>query len=60
MKNGYTSATGTPEIISTPEEAIKAAAHDKMESLVGRNQLIERTLRGIGVKWLRSVDSYDV
>jgi indolepyruvate ferredoxin oxidoreductase alpha subunit len=60
MKNGYTSATGTQEIISTPEEAIKAAAHDKTESLVGRNQLIERTLRGIGVKWLRSVDSYDV
>jgi len=60
MKNGYTSATGTQEIISTPEETIKAAAQDKTESLVDRNQAIERTLRGIGVKWLRSVYSYDV
>jgi indolepyruvate ferredoxin oxidoreductase alpha subunit len=60
MKNGYTSATGTQEIISTPDEAIKSAAEDKTESLVGRNQVIERTLRGMGVKWLRSVDSYDV
>ena len=60
MKNGYTSATGTQEIISTPEEAVRAAAKDKTQSLVDRNQLIERTLRGIGVKWLRTVDSYDV
>jgi indolepyruvate ferredoxin oxidoreductase alpha subunit len=60
MKNGYTSATGTQEIISTPEEATRAAAEDKTQSLVDRNQVIERTLRGIGVKWLRTVDSYDV
>jgi indolepyruvate ferredoxin oxidoreductase, alpha subunit len=60
LKNGYTSATGTQEIISTPEEAIKAAVEDKTESLVDRNMLIEDTLRAIGVKWLRSVYSYDV
>jgi indolepyruvate ferredoxin oxidoreductase alpha subunit len=60
LKNGYTSATGTQEIISTPEESIKAAASDKTESLVDRNLVIEDTLRAIGVKWLKSVDSYDV
>jgi indolepyruvate ferredoxin oxidoreductase alpha subunit len=60
MKNGYTSATGTQEIISTPTEAIKAAAEDKTRSLVDSNQVIERTLRGLGVEWLRVVNSYDV
>jgi indolepyruvate ferredoxin oxidoreductase alpha subunit len=60
LKNGYTSATGTQEIISTPDEAIKSAAEDKTESLVDTNLLIEDTLRAIGVKWLRSVYSYDV
>src|SRR5206468_4371830 len=60
MKNGYTSATGTQEIISTPDEAQKAEAQDKHASLVDRNQTIEETLKGIGVKWLRTVGSYRV
>ncbi len=60
MKNGYTSATGTQEIISTPDEERRAAAVDKSRSLVHTNQSIERTLKGIGVKWLRVVDSYRV
>ena len=60
FKNGYTSATGTQDIISTPDDAIKAAAIDKTQSLVAQNQVIERTLRGLGVQWLRRVDSYDV
>ena len=60
FKNGYTSATGTQEIISTPDEAIKAAATDKTASLVGHNQAIERTLEALGVRWLRRVDSYRV
>jgi indolepyruvate ferredoxin oxidoreductase alpha subunit len=60
FKNGYTSATGTQEIISTPDEAIKAAATDKTASLVGHNQAIERTLEGLGIQWLRRVDSYRV
>jgi indolepyruvate ferredoxin oxidoreductase, alpha subunit len=60
MKNGYTSATGTQEIISTPDDEARAAADDKERSLVHTNRAIERTLRGIGVKWLRVVDSYDV
>ena len=60
MKNGYTSATGTQEIISTPDEEIRAAATDKHQSLVDRNLSIEDTLKGIGVEWLRVVPSYEV
>jgi indolepyruvate ferredoxin oxidoreductase alpha subunit len=60
MKNGYTSATGTQDIISTPDEAAKVAAVDKQQSLAHQNQTIEATLRGLGVQWLRSVDNYDV
>jgi indolepyruvate ferredoxin oxidoreductase alpha subunit len=60
MKNGYTSATGTQEIISTPDNDAKEVAEDKQRSLVHANRAIERTLEGIGVKWLRVVDSYDV
>jgi indolepyruvate ferredoxin oxidoreductase alpha subunit len=60
MKNGYTSATGTQEILSTPGAAFKDEAADKTESLVDRNHTIEATLRGMGVKWLRNVGSYHV
>ena len=60
LKNGYTSATGTQGILSSPSEAEKAGAEDKEASLVHRNQSIERTLRGIGVEWLQNVDSYRV
>jgi len=60
MKNGYTSATGTQEILSTPDAAQKDAAADKGESLVSRNETIERTLQALGVRWLRRVDSYAV
>jgi indolepyruvate ferredoxin oxidoreductase, alpha subunit len=60
LKNGYTSATGTQEIISTPADDAKDAAADKSESRVHENQVIEQTLKGIGVEWLRTVDSYDV
>jgi indolepyruvate ferredoxin oxidoreductase alpha subunit len=60
LKNGYTSATGTQDIISTPSDDIKAAAADKQASVVDTNQTIESTLEGIGVKWLRTVYSYDV
>ena len=45
MKNGYASATGTQELLSSP----KNSAHS-----------IEDSLSGIGVKWLRTVDNYDV
>ena len=60
LKNGYTSATGTQEIISTPAGADKLAAEDKTRSLVHNNQVIEQTLKGLGVQWLRTVDSYRV
>jgi indolepyruvate ferredoxin oxidoreductase alpha subunit len=45
MKNGYASATGTQELLSSP----KNSEHS-----------IEDTLRGVGVQWLRKVDNYDV
>jgi indolepyruvate ferredoxin oxidoreductase alpha subunit len=60
FKNGYTSATGTQDIISTPGDDVKANVPDKAESLVDRNTTIESTLRGLGVKWLRTVDTYEV
>ena len=60
FKNGYTSATGTQEIISTPAASVREGATDKTASLVGDNQVIERTLEGLGVRWLRRVDSYKV
>ncbi len=60
LKNGYTSATGAQEMISSPTEADKISARDPRASAVHANRSIERTLAGIGVGWLRSVDSYDV
>jgi indolepyruvate ferredoxin oxidoreductase alpha subunit len=60
FKNGYTSATGTQELISTPDEDEKIAADDKQKSLVHRNLTIEKTLTGIGVKWMRTVHTYHV
>jgi indolepyruvate ferredoxin oxidoreductase, alpha subunit len=60
FKNGYSSATGTQELISTPSEPAKQAAPDKAQSLVHTNQTIETTLRGLGVQWLRNVNSYEV
>jgi indolepyruvate ferredoxin oxidoreductase, alpha subunit len=60
LKNGYTAATGTQDIMSTPDEYFKTQAPDKQESLVHHNQTIERTLKSIGVQWLRTVHSYHV
>ncbi len=60
FKNGYTSATGTQDIISTPDEADKANAPEKEQSLAHLNQTIENTLNGLGVKWLRIVNTYEV
>ena len=60
MKNGYTSATGTQEIISTPADDARAEAGDRGASRAHENRVIERTLAGIGVQWLKTVDSYDV
>ena len=60
FKNGYTSATGTQDIINTPSETTKDLAHDKQLSLVHTNQTIESTLKGVGVQWLRTVNTYEV
>src|SRR5262249_17829562 len=58
MKNGYASATGTQELLSTPPEDARAAAGGKSAAYADRT--IENTLRGLGVKWLRTVYNYRV
>jgi len=60
FKNGYTSATGTQEIISTPKEDAKFEATDRGASIVHTNQTIEAALTGLGVQWMRTVYTYDV
>ncbi|MBK8071683.1 MAG: indolepyruvate ferredoxin oxidoreductase subunit alpha [Ramlibacter sp.] len=60
FKNGYTSATGTQDIISTPDEIARTGAVDKQLSQVHTNQTIESTLQGLGVKWMRTVHTYEV
>lgn len=58
MKNGYTSATGAQEIVSSPEEATKRIA--RADSATGGERTIEKTLKGLGVGWLRTVHTYRV
>jgi indolepyruvate ferredoxin oxidoreductase, alpha subunit len=60
FKNGYTSATGTQDIISTPAEVAKQGSSNKTESLAHTNQTIEKTLTGMGVQWMRTLNSYGV
>lgn len=60
FKNGYSSATGTQELISTPAGADKRAAADRQRSLTHTNTTIESTLQGLGVQWLRTVHTYEV
>ena len=58
MKNGYASATGTQELISSPPEGARAEALGASAAHADRH--IESTLQGLGVKWLRTVDNYRV
>jgi indolepyruvate ferredoxin oxidoreductase alpha subunit len=58
MKNGYASATGTQELISSPLEETRTAAVGKSATYADR--IIENTLTGLGVKWLRTVHNYRV
>ena len=51
MKNGYSSATGTQELPSSPHQSQAHRATD-----MG----IEQTLAGMGVKWMKTVDNYKV
>jgi indolepyruvate ferredoxin oxidoreductase, alpha subunit len=50
MKNGYSSATGTQELPSSPQHS---------ESKAG-DMAIERALAGVGVGWVKTVDNYRV
>jgi indolepyruvate ferredoxin oxidoreductase alpha subunit len=58
MKNGYASATGTQELISSPSEEARDAALG--QSAVHDDRTIENTLTGLGVKWVRTVNNYRV
>jgi indolepyruvate ferredoxin oxidoreductase alpha subunit len=58
MKNGYTSATGTQEVISTPGSESRRVAEGA--SATGDEVTIENTLKGLGVKWMRTVHNYKV
>ena len=58
MKNGYTSATGTQELISSPDKALKVASAER--SATHGETTIEDALKGVGVKWLRTVHTYRV
>jgi indolepyruvate ferredoxin oxidoreductase alpha subunit len=58
FKNGYTSATGTQELISTAATALRDDAGDR--STTASDTTIEDVLRGVGVQWMRVVHSYDV
>ncbi|MCL4767181.1 MAG: indolepyruvate ferredoxin oxidoreductase subunit alpha [Hyphomicrobiaceae bacterium] len=58
LKNGYTSATGTQEVVSSPAEVAKAEAG--ASSATGSETRIESTLKGLGVTWLRTVHTYRV
>jgi indolepyruvate ferredoxin oxidoreductase alpha subunit len=60
FKNGYSAATGTQSLISSPSDRVKAAAREKRASLVDQDRTIERTLEALGVGWIRSLDSYGV
>jgi indolepyruvate ferredoxin oxidoreductase alpha subunit len=58
MKNGYASATGTQELLSSPPE--DARERSLGQSAAHADRTIESTLTGLGVKWLRTVDNYKV
>jgi indolepyruvate ferredoxin oxidoreductase alpha subunit len=58
MKNGYASATGTQELLSSPPEESRKVAVGA--SSVHADVTIEGALSGMGVKWLRTVDNYRV
>ena len=92
MKNGYTSATGAQEVLSSPDKARKLAGDKPVprpsvalaevpaiprsgiakrlrqqsppasagESATHTETTIEDALKGVGVKWLRTVHTYRV
>jgi indolepyruvate ferredoxin oxidoreductase alpha subunit len=50
MKNGYSSATGTQELPSSPQHSASKSG----------DMAIERALAGVGVQWMKTVDNYRV
>ena len=58
MKNGYTSATGAQEVLSSPDKAVPRPSAG--ESATHTETTIEDALKGVGVKWLRTVHTYRV
>ena len=50
MKNGYSSATGTQNIPSSPHQDAHKA----------KDMSIERTLKGLGVSWVKNIYTYRV
>ena len=59
MKNGYTSATGAQEVLSSPDKAVPRPSAAG-ESATHAETTIEDALKGVGVKWLRTVHTYRV
>ena len=58
LQNGYTSATGTQDLISTPESENRKIAASS--SATSTDKTIEKALEGLGVKWLKTVHTYEV
>ena len=58
LQNGYTSATGTQDLISTPESENRNIAASS--SSTSTDKTIEKALEGLGVKWLKTVHTYEV
>lgn len=58
FKNGYTSATGTQDLVSTPTAVRRADAGG--DSTTATETTIEEVLRSVGVRWIRSVHTYRV
>ena len=50
MKNGYSSATGTQELPSSPQHSEHKA----------QDMGMERAMQGLGVGWMKTVDNYNV
>jgi indolepyruvate ferredoxin oxidoreductase, alpha subunit len=59
FKNGYSSATGTQNLISSPGASREMNA-ERARSTTHTNTTIESTLKGLGVQWLRTVHTYRV
>jgi len=57
MKNGYSSATGTQELLSSPPPQARDASG---RSAAHAERTIEQALAGLGVGWVKTVDTYDV